>query len=251
MKIYTKEIFIDTEDFLTFFIFSHFTYFQLNKGLLPYLEKLVSLEDKLVNLKQEPNVTLYFWPLGINENREPDLLIQIINGEYYDFLFEIKTGASPSNNEIEISTDNNGNEIVRGYQLNDQHRDFMNFGKYETYENINDFARNKNIILKSKIENRYHIYLTHHDKANKPIEDIEVNFNKYEKKSKILWSNWQFLHSFLENLKNNVNSYEKTIINVMQDILYGKGFYEFNGFNHKLYYDIKIEPNSAFFWSCK
>ncbi len=221
---------IDTsEDVLTSNVFQCLRYLKPNNGIVPFLNAVFrdngykGAEDKL-DRALEWEVDYYFWPVGVERKREPDVLIYLKTGKAkYIVVVEAKYHSGPSDKEDfdEESQKQFGN------QLSDQFIDLLK-RKYR--------VSNKTVDLECDKKNCYLLYLTKNFTKPKPemdaaIEQYQQNFpnSKINIVEHLMWTNWTKIWSILNS--KPIESFPQILIrNDLLALLERKGFKEFTGF---------------------
>lgn len=222
---------IDTsEDVLTSNVFQCLRYLKPNDGIVPFLNAVFrdngykEAENKL-DRTLEWEVDYYFWPVGVERKREPDVLIYLKTGQTkYIIVVEAKYYSGPSDKEDfdEESQKQFGN------QLSDQYIDLLK-RKYR--------VTNKTVDLECDNENCYLLYLTKNFTKPKPemdaaIEQYQQNFpnSKINIAEHLMWTNWTKIWSLLSS--NPIESFPQNLVrNDLLALLERKGFKEFSGFS--------------------
>ncbi|MFC2165391.1 hypothetical protein ACFLT2_10410 [Acidobacteriota bacterium] len=218
-----------SEDVLTSNVFQCLRYLKPNDGIVPFLNAVFRsngykiAEDKL-DRELEWEVDYYFWPVGVERKREPDVLLYLKSRETkYAIVVEAKYHFGPSDKE-EIDK-KSGNEF--GNQLSDQFIDLIKL-RYRLYD--------KTINLECFKENCYLLYLTKN--FAKPMLEINSAIEQYQQNSSeseinikehLLWTNWTKVWSVLKKIPIHDFPYD-LIKNDLLSLLERKGFKEFSGF---------------------
>jgi len=215
-----------SEDVLTSNVFQCMRYLKPKYGIIPFLNQV--FHDNAVNeqldLAQEWKVEYNFWPTGLTQKREPDVLIYLHAGEKkYAIVVEAKYHSGPSDRE-DIEEETN---TKYGNQLSDQFIDLME-GKYK--------IRDKVLHLHCREERCYLLYLTGNNMKPKP--EIQAAIEQYKHNSPesrikiekhLIWTNWTKVWSVLNGI--NIDEFPYSLIKRdLISLLDRKGFKEFQGF---------------------
>ncbi|MBK8988393.1 MAG: hypothetical protein IPM39_20390, partial [Chloroflexi bacterium] len=81
-EIHGKTPFLYFEDLLTADVFAAFRYLPAQEGIYAFLRSVPGLGKKLPALTGENvTATFYFWPMGEQRRREPDMLLALQVGQ--------------------------------------------------------------------------------------------------------------------------------------------------------------------------
>lgn len=219
-----------SEDVLTSNVFQCLRYLKPQDGILPFLNAVFrdngyqGAGDKL-DRTLEWEIEYYFWPVGVQRKREPDVLIYLKTSQSkYIVVVEAKYYSGPSDKE---DVDEESQKMF-GNQLSDQFIDLLK-RKYRVSNKIFD--------LECEKENCYLLYLTKH--FTKPKPEIKAAIEQYQQnspKSKIhiadhlMWTNWTKVWSVLNSV--SIEGFPHELVrNDLIALLERKGFKEFSGFS--------------------
>lgn len=214
------------EDILTSNVFQSIKYLEPRAGLIPILNSIFKDNKISLQLDQDENwsVEYFFWPLGIERKREPDLLIHLRSKiENYVIMVEAKYCSGPSNRE-EIKDET---ETAFGNQLSDEFIDLIK-RRYK--------IGGRNINFECPLSNCYLLYLTMN--STKPKYDIDSAIEQFQEnnpnskiaiENHLIWTNWTKIWSVLSS--KPIESFPQNLIRSdLLALLEQKGFKEFTGF---------------------
>jgi hypothetical protein len=220
------------EDKLTSDVFSIFRYLDPNKLFRIFLEKSINVNEKEFIINNEiEEIEFIFWR-KFNRS-EPDVVVEYkANNTKFCIFFENKYMSGKSSNilleEEILIAETPSDQIAREY-----------FDMAENYPNC-----------EKKL-----VYLTCHrtipkQALNDSINEIE-KISKKEALSNIFWNTWYHLLPIIDGLDDNeLNTYERIMINDLKDLLIKKGLYSFNGISisvvRKIKYNYEVKARKTY-----
>lgn len=213
------------EDVLTSNVFQLMRYLRPEFGIIPYLNQTLENNNIPAHIdpKRDWNVEYYFWPLGVKNGREPDLVIYLKSEDVnYLFTIEAKYHSGTSDAEMEMEGEN-----ITLRQLADEYTDLLE-RRYR--------YRDKKIHFDVELHNCFLLFLTKHN--IKPQEDLDYALDEFsrgdpkkrrEAARHIIWANWTSIWKLLKKSRIDEFPYNK-IINDLVLLFERKGLKEFTGF---------------------
>jgi hypothetical protein len=240
-ELHGKTPYAYSEDLLTADVFAAFRYLPVQEGIYAFLRSVPGLDKKLPALTGENvTATFYFWPMGEQYRREPDMLLALQVGQrLIHVVVEAKYLSGASDLEIR-EVEKNEQTIQVGNQLADQFRD-LQYGCYKVFQGT---LRSGLLVLTSDPDDRHLLYLTAHilrPKAELERAQTSVAIDN------LFWANWYQVYEHFQTLRHQSIQPPYTLI--LQDIcqlLTRKGFATFQGFRLPPYGPIEASPAS--FW---
>lgn len=243
-EIHGKTPFIYFEDLLTADVFATFRYLPAAAGIYAFLQTIPGLGEKLPVPINDEEITarFYFWPVGDEQRREPDVLLALqIGSRLIHIVAEAKYLSGASDLEIQ-EVEQDGQMYQAGNQLADQFRDLQH-GRYRIFQ---EGQRTEWLTLASKTTDRYLLYLTAH--AIRPKAELQqASLYCPEAADYLFWTNWYQVYEHFYRIREQLITPPYPLI--LEDIcllLGRKGFASFDGF-HPLPLG-EVKPAVASFW---
>ena len=185
----------------------------------------------------------HFWPLGLLQRREPDVLLAWqIGPRLIHVVIEAKYMSGASDAEVQELEDEAGRIHRVGNQLGDQLRDLV-YGQYRVFQ---EGQRNQQLNLSSDPADRYLLYLTAH--LLRPQAEMQRALAAYPMVvGRLYWASWYQVYEHFQKMRQFLTTMPESLI--LQDIcqlLDRKGFASFHGFRPRPAGELL--PASAAFW---